>query len=609
MLTDLEISDLALIEHAELGFGPGLNALTGETGSGKSLLVTSLELLLGERPRGGPAAWVREGAPRARVNGRFELGPITADGVRGYLGEHLPLVEFEADGLGGAELILGRTLERGGRTRGHVNGQPVPLKRLRELAALVFEIHGQNTHQRLLEPDHQRELLDEFGAVEPLLQRYRQARTQAMEELSSLEAFEVEQRERADRLDLLRFQVEELDRGAVAPGESGLLERERATLRHADRLCGDLADWLHRLGAEEPSTLDVLRDLERGVEEWEPRIQALSAPLEELLQARLHLEECQAALASFADTVAVDPERLELVEQRLAEIDRLAAKYQCTPDDLAGVSAQLTAELEMFHADQAGLDERRERAECAVERLVDLAAALTRARCALPESLADAAARVFGQLALPHARLEVEIEPRTATGASTNSGVELNGAAQEPSAGALARQLRERVELCGPAGADRVRFLFAANPGERPRPLGEVASGGEAARVMLALRSVLSGGGLITGGSNGGSSGRLLVFDEIDTGVGGRLGPVVGEHLRQLGRGQQVLTVTHLPAIAAASDRHLKVVKRVQGGRTTTTVDELSGESRVHEIADMIAGGAGQDTACAEARRLLDGAA
>lgn len=605
MLTDLEISDLALIDHAELGFGPGLNALTGETGAGKSLLVTSLELLLGERPRGGPAAWVREGAPRARVSGRFELSAAAGQRVREYLGEHLPLVELEGLGVDGAgapgnELILGRTLERSGRSRGHVNGQPVTLKRLRELAALVFEIHGQNTHQRLLEADHQRELLDEFGAVQPLLERYVEAREAALEEVARLETFETEQRERSDRLDLLGFQVDELARLEPVAGEFEQLQRERTTLRHAERLCSDLGQWLHRLGADEPSVIDSLRDLERGLEDWGPRIDALGEPREELHQARLHLEECQAALSSFADTVVVDPDRLEWVEARLAELERLAAKYQCLPDELPGLALQLGRELEQLEQDVAGLEERRERAAGAVDRLLDLAGALTRARSALTESLALAAGRVFGQLALPHARLEIELSPLHEVG--EGQAPVQGGDGVDPSLG-----LRAALRGCGPVGADRVRFLFAANPGEVPRPLGDVASGGEAARVMLALRSVLSA--QPAGPESGADEGRLLVFDEIDTGVGGRLGPVVGEHLRQLGQQHQVLVVTHLPAIAAASDRHLKVVKRVQRGRTSTSVDELSGEARVHEIADMIAGGAGLDTACAEARRLLDGAA
>jgi DNA repair protein RecN (Recombination protein N) len=621
MLTDLEISDLALIDHAELGFGPGLNALTGETGAGKSLLVTALELLLGERPRGGPAAWVREGAPRARVSGRFELGVVAERRVRDYLAQHLPLVDLEGPGVDvagpkGSELILGRTLERNGRSRGHVNGQPVTLKRLRELAALVFEIHGQNTHQRLLEADHQRELLDEFGALQPLLDRYREARESALEEVGRLETFETEQRERADRLDLLGFQVDELARLEPQAGEFEQLQRERSTLRHAERLCADLGLWLHRLGADEPSVIDCLRDLERGLEHWGPRIAALAEPREELHQARLHLEECQAALSSFADTVVVDPDRLEWVEQRLSDLERLAAKYQCLPDELPGLSLQLERELEDLERDVAGIEEVRERARAAVDRLLDLAGALTRARAALTESLSAAAGRVFGQLALPHARLVVELAPLSPKGGASGMAQDelgVEGARNLPGVGAregtdeARASLRSMLQGCGPSGADRVRFLFAANPGESPKPLGHVASGGEAARVMLAMRSVLSSQPM--GSEAGADEGRLLVFDEIDTGVGGRLGPVVGEHLRQLGQQHQVLVVTHLPAIAAASDRHLKVIKRVQRGRTRTSVDELCGEARVHEIADMIAGGAGLDTACAEARRLLDGAA
>ncbi len=582
MLVELAIRDLALIESLELSFGAGLNAITGETGAGKSLLVGALELLIGERPRG--SSWIREGAIRARVEGRFLLqsGP-GADRVQAFLDHELPeLGEDWKEQSGGhdeRELILGRVLERSGRTRAHVNQSAVTQKALRALAALLFEIHGQNDHQLLLEPPHQLELLDAFGKVGGLVQRYRQRKSEYDEVSERLGRLERERQQRRDRLDLVRYQASELAEADLQPGERARLVGERELLRHGEALRKDLGAWLDALCDGDDTALDRLRTVERGAEAWRRRLPALAGPLEELLAAKLHLEEASARLSSLADGVDVDPTRLERIEDRLAELERLERKYGADEAGLVRLCQALETEAAEIEEAEQGLGDLVARRDGALTALAQTAAELSAARRAQVGPLSAALHRILSELGLEKARFDIALTPRAATG------------------GDQGRRFGER-------GEDNIEFLLAANPGEPMQPLRQVASGGEAARVMLALRTALSG---TASGEPGRSTGRTLVFDEVDAGIGGRLGPAIGKHLRSLGEHHQVLCVTHLPAIAAVAHRHLKVAKKVSKGRTRTEIAELDGEAREREIADMIAGGADQATARAEARRLLEG--
>ena len=573
MLCELTIRDLVLIEATELTFGSGLNAITGETGAGKSLLVGALELLRGETPRGGGAAWIRKGAEEARVEGRVVLtDPQAVERLGRWLAVELPRIaeEFEAAAAEGeAELVLSRSLTRAGRTRAHVNQHPVPRRALRALAAQLFEIHGQNDHQRLFDPGVQRALLDQHGDLNGLGDDYRSARGAwlALEE----RAAELARRgaERRDRLELLRFQRDELDGARLERDEHGALADERRLLRAAGGLRVELDGLVHRLAEGEGALLDGLRSAERALEPWAQDLAALTPALEDLRAAGVHLEEASAGLASFKEGVEDDPARLEAVEERLAELERLEAKHGTDAAGLWTTRERIAHEIETLEAEEEALetlDDELGRALAAVERAAE---ALGAGRSRVAPGLGRAVAAAFAALGLERARLEVSLEPRAATGPP--------------------------AERFGPDGAERVEFLFAANPGEDPRPLRHVASGGEAARVMLALRTALGAG----------EGGRILVFDEIDAGVGGRLGPEVGRHLRRLAQRAQVLCVTHLPAIAAHAHVHLRAAKEVRRSRTRTRVARLEGEERVREVAAMIAGGADEETARAEATRLL----
>jgi DNA repair protein RecN (Recombination protein N) len=586
MLSELSIENLALLESATLAFGPGLNAITGETGAGKSLLVDALELLLGERPR---ASLVRKGAKEARVEGRFVLearGGAQAQ-LAAWLGEHLPAVAETWSALAdGAEreIVLSRTLNAEGRTRAWIDHRPVTQRALREIAALLVEVHGQNEHQSLFDPVQQTALLDAFGDLAPKLATYRATRARWLAAAEALARFEERARERRDRLDLLRFQSRELAEAALSLEEHTALLAERELQRNGSALGSELGAVVGELCEDEHAALEAVRRAVRALERWETRIPSLAAPAEDLRAALAHLDEAAQALTSFHGGLEYSPQRLEEIEARLYGIERLEQKYRL---DVAGLVAHAQGVAREVEQAERAADDRGELAETSARALAELerdAATLTTARKALRTRLKKEVERRLAELGLEKARFDVALEPRNAPDlASPNATAERTDA--------LAHERR-----FGPDGADRVEFLLAANPGEDAQALRLVASGGEAARILLALRTALAVRQAIP----------TLVFDEIDSGVGGRLGPRVGEHLRELARTQhQVLCVTHLPAIAALADHHFRVEKRTAAGRTRTVVKELEGDARVAEVADMIAGGSAQSTAQAEARRLL----
>ncbi len=566
MLTELVIRDLALIEEAQVAFGPGLNVVSGETGAGKTLLVTSLELLLGLAPRGGLGALVRKGAAEARVEGRFELGDAERRRrLAARVARELPELELELEG----ELILGRRVTADGRSRAHVDQRPVPLRALRALAPLLLEIHGQNEHQALLEPAEQLRLYDGFAAAEAALGAYREAREGWLALRREGARVRAEADLRRERIDLLRHQQAELEGARLRAGEHAELAAERALLRRAGELRGVLGRWCDALYEGEGALRDTLGQAEGELERWEGVLGTLAAVLEDVRAARVHVEEAGAALRSRLDAVVEDPARLEGVEERLAELERLQAKYRADEDGLLERARAAGLELERLEGEEAGADALEAREAEALARVAAGAQKLSERRRGAARKLARTVEGVLADLGLAKARFEPALEPTDAAG--------------------------DDEERFGPRGAETAEFRLAANPGEDLRALRHVASGGETARIMLALRTVLSAA----------DRGRTLVFDEIDAGVGGRLGPEVGAHLRRLADHHQVLCVTHLPAIAAQAQVHWKVAKETQDGRTRTAIVALEGEARVAEVADMIAGGARHASARAEARRLL----
>ncbi|MBK7644559.1 MAG: DNA repair protein RecN [Planctomycetes bacterium] len=586
MLQELCIENLALFERAAVGFGPGLNVITGETGAGKSLLIDALELLLGERPR---ASLVRKGAKEARVEGRFlaSARALAEERLAGWLRENLPELSEEWSGSKDEEheLLLARTLSAEGRTRAWINHRPATARVLRELAAQLVEIHGQNEHQRLFQPAEQTRLLDEFGELGGKLATYRGKRTDWLALRTELSGFETRARERAEREDLLRFQARELAQAKPSVEEHASLCSERELLRHAAGIASQLGALVQELSEDDGSALERLKRAERVLEQWESKLAAAAPCAEEIRAALAHLEEATSALASLVAGSESSPERLEEVETRLARLEELQRKYRTDIAGLAARADEAQRELAAIGTAAQDFDALRARTTEALAALERAAGELGKARRGLRARLEKAVRASLSELGLERASFEVRVEPRARPDL------------RSPNVSPEQSRALEDERRFGFDGADEVAFLLAANPGEDRQPLAKVASGGEAARIMLALRTALALRQTIP----------TLIFDEVDAGVGGRLGPRVGEHLRRLGADHQVLCVSHLPAIAALAERHFKVAKTVQGGRTRTEVEELSGNARIEEIADMIAGGAAHATARAEARRLLGG--
>jgi len=550
MLRELRIRNFAVVENLTVPFAPGFNVLTGETGAGKSILVDAILLLRGARAQ---TDVIRADAETATVEAVFEV----SDGAVATLDEAgLPLED--------GEVVIRRELSRSGRHRAFVNDAAVTVGLLERLGDALVQVHGQHEHQRLLEPTRQLDVLDRFADAEPLRERFAALFAKHAEARAELERRRGAARDRAQRQDLLRFQVSELDAARVRVGEDDELRTERRRLQHAERFAAGLQEvgsLLHDDAASATARLAragrVLSDLGR----LDP---AFAAPAETLDAARAHVEDTLAAVRGLRDTIVFEPERLEGIDERLDALTRLKRKYGDSEEALLRFRADAAAELDRLerHEELLAEDERR-LAELEAE-MVSAARALGAARREAAAKLGPRVQRELRQLGMDRAAFEV--------------------ATIDLAAGDW-----------GLRGAERVEFRFTANPDEPNRPLARIASGGELARTMLALQVVLSGD----------DDAPTMVFDEVDAGIGGRAASVVGDKLAALGGSRQVLCVTHLAPIAALADQHVRVAKSVRGGRTRATTAVIAGDERAAEIARMLGGDASGAAALDHARALL----
>ncbi|GAO03208.1 DNA repair protein RecN [Anaeromyxobacter sp. PSR-1] len=558
MLTTLRISGLAVVDAVEVRFGPGLNVLTGETGAGKSILVNALHLVLGGRMT---ADVLREGADEAVVEALFELP--AAHPVFGRL-DAAGLPVRPEPGAASCELLVRRVAARGGRGRAFVNGALCTVSMLETALRGVVDISGQHEHVSLLDPSVHLELLDAFAGLdaisedgaEPTLLRYRAAHAALAALVREREALAADEGERARRADYLAFQLRELESADPRPGELEALEDERRVLASAEKL-REAARAAEALAyGEEGSASERVGQAARALAEASLLDRRLEAPLGLLRSAAVELEEAGRELGRYAEAVGGDPERLAAVEDRHELLRALARKHGGTlegaiarRDQMRGELARLQGGGERVAVVQAEIEQRgREAAR--------LAAALSRARAEAAQAFAEAVRRELAGLAMGRCRLEVALLPPEA-------GVEVGG------------------KLLGPAGAERAEILIAPNPGEPPRGLGRIASGGELSRLLLAVKRTISRRDPVA----------TYVFDEVDAGIGGAVAEAMGRVLSDVSKGRQVICITHLPQVAAFADRHHRVEKRVAGGRTHTGV-ELLGEdaARRQEVARMMAG-------------------
>jgi DNA repair protein RecN (Recombination protein N) len=587
MLQEIHIQNYAVIDNLRVEFHPGLNVLTGETGSGKSILVDALALALGGRA--SPDV-IRTGAERAAVTAVFRAEDCS--GTRTGSGWSWPdWAERYGIGVDDGEIMLRREIQSGGRSRLLVNDQPVTLAAAKELAPHLVEVHGQGEHAQLLLREAQLDLLDAFaGTGDRLAEVYSlHAKRRDLErEWASLNQSE---QERLRALDLLRFQADELGRSRLEPGEDERLESERAVLRNLEKVRAAASNAYAALYEEEGSALARLAAAERALDELERYDRALAGHREPLAAACAALDDVSRALGDYLGRLEADPRRLEEIEDRLALLDRLKRKYGGTVNEVLAFAERSREELaRLEHA-----DERREEVGAALKAAraayQQAASLLSKERRAAATRLARDLHRELAQLGMEKARFEVRFEdmarpthvdPRLRAPLCEGGGGDIGGSA------APAGIVQPDESAGGPKGIDRITFLVSPNPGEDLRPLDRVASGGEISRLMLALKTVIAG--MAPRGARQPAA-RTLVFDEVDAGIGGQVAECVGERLKRLAHESQVLSVTHLPQIACFADHHYLVEKSERGGRTFASVQYLASEGeRAAELARMLSG-------------------
>jgi DNA repair protein RecN (Recombination protein N) len=552
MLRTLTISDFVIVDTIELEFSNGFSVFTGETGAGKSILIDALQLALGGR---GDASMVREGAARADISADFALTPAASS----WLEQN----EFAIE-EGGA--LLRRVIDNAGRSKAYINGIAATAGQLRELGEMLVDIHGQHAHQSLLKQDAQRALLDNQIAV-----RNPESTAQVQAVATCYKAWRALARQREEfetnaknvllERERLEWQVGELDKLAAKPGEWTEITNEHSRLSHAASLLEGAQEALNAISEAEQPILSQLSSLNQKLSKLVDVDAGLQNVLDCMEPARIQLQEAVYALNDYIDKVELDPERLAQVDARMDAIHSTARKFRVTPEELPDEHATLKAKLQQL-ADASDVEGLRRQEEKAKGIYMEAAAKLSATRQEAARRLSEQVSEAMQELSMSGGRFVVALNP------------------------------------CEPAvyGLEQVEFLVAGHAGVAPRPLAKVASGGELARISLAISVITSHATTVP----------TLIFDEVDTGIGGGVAEVVGRLLKRLGHSRQVLCVTHLPQVASQANQHFQVAKGTTGeGKTVSRIDVLDKKERVEEVARMLGGIEITETTRKHARELL----
>lgn len=537
MLMNLQVRDFAIVDRIDIEFEPGMTVLTGETGAGKSILVDALGLVLGER---GNAQLVRDGAKRAEFAAEFDVSALP--NVSSWLEEQA--LDLDDD------CLLRRVINVDGRSRAFINGNSVPLSQLKALGELLLDIHGQHFHQSLARRSIQRDLLDHFGgllddrAIVATHYIEWKALADRVEELTGAEA------DSAARLDLLTFQLQELDSLALEDGEFDALGSERRKLQNSGKLAEGVGRALDGLFDNDAGNANsLIADALRSVEQLVEFDQNLRPVLEMLNSASIQVTEAADTLRRYSEAVDMDPARRDWVEERLDSIQTISRKHRVTADELPELADRMRAEHdELSHAEERG-QELEEQAVAARAEYRKQAKSLSKARQKAADRFAAAVTDAMHGLGMPGGVFQVQLTPLDDDAAKS-------------------------------WGLDQIDFLISANPGQAPQSLAKIASGGELSRMSLAIQVIASDGSAIP----------TMVFDEVDSGVGGGVAEMVGRRLQELGANRQVLCVTHLPQVASLADQHFRISKVTDGKSTRTRVSPLAQDERTEELARMLGG-------------------
>ena len=553
MLQLLSISNIALIDDLRVEFDGALNLLTGETGSGKSIIVDALGVLIGGR---FTSELLKSGAERGSIEGLFSLSPN-------------PQLETLLENSGfsnGDELIIRRELSATGRNKIFINNQLATQTLLRDLRPFLVDIHGQGDQQTLFDPDTHLELLDSFAGHAALRAEVAEAYESLSRVRRELATLRQDAAEKFQLADTLQFQIAELERAQLSLGEDERLEEERRRLSNVEKLTTLCQSSYSRIYEDDDAALARLRQTLKDVEELSEYDSGFREYVEGLESARAVLEDLSFALRDFADKLEFSPARLAAIEDRLAELSRLKRKYGGSIEASLEHLAQAQDRLRQIETSDQREQELTRELESAQKHYLERARKLHKERVRAAKALEKAVEDGIAEVAMENARFQVQVDRD-----ETDS---------------------ERI---GPTGFDKIEFQFSANVGEEVKPLARVASGGEASRLMLVLKTV----------SNASEFPRTIVFDEIDTGIGGRVSEAVGIKLKKLSKTNQVLCVTHQPQIARFADNHLVVQKEARAGRTQVNVNKLDRTGRVEELARMLTGAEITESARRHARELL----
>lgn len=551
MLSILRIKNLALVADLTLEFKPGYNVITGETGAGKSILIGALNLVLGER---ADRTLIRSGADSCSVEGVFDIGRLGKD-LNSFL------EESGIEPCENSQLVVKRTISTSGVNRQFVNGSPATLRHLTEIGQSLVDIHGPHDHQSLLHPAQQLTILDAFGKLDAQREAFSSVLAELKKLITEKRDLIIDEKTYAQQLDMLRFQVQEIRNAKLQPGEEEQVEQEYRRAANAARLLQLSQAAIQVLSENENSLLDQARLVGRSLADL-VRLDAAGLRLNELHeQAVSALAELQTSIAQYSETVTIDPARMKELEERLDLIHSLKKKYGTTLEEVARFGEEAQRKLQTLEQRDESVARLNGAIEEQSEKLRKLGVKLTEARSKVIPQLRKAVSKQLEDLSFKQSRLDIAME-----------SADLKSL-KEPADGTLDAQISN-------SGFDLVEFQFEPNPGEPARPLRAIASSGELARVMLALKTALAAEDRIP----------VLVFDEVDANVGGETANAVGDKMRQIAAKRQVLCITHLPQVAAHASAHWVAAKQTKGGRTVSEIRLLQPDERVTELARMLGG-------------------
>ena len=562
MLSELYITNFALIDDITVKFNKGLNIFTGTTGVGKSLIIGALNFLLGSRVTNDI---VRTGKKDVSVSGVFI---IKNEHIRKKLEEHIDSFDDE-------EIIIQRNLDQNGRNRCRLNNQPITVPLLKEIGELLVNIHGQHEHESLTKPLNQLIILDGFGKLDTNRGKFTEVYTKAIEKERLIQSLNEHQEARKRQIELYHFEIDEIESACLKPDELDILEQERFILANSERIQNTLSDCTDSLYESDNSIISRLKEISNELSKIKDIDNSFENPLEVCNQSLFQLEDVAITLSKCVEGHDFDPERLEQIEDRIETIRRLKGKYGETIEDMLSYCKESKSKLEQLLKENEDLGSTEKELEKLRKSVIDSGKKLTQSRAKAGTKLSALVKKELADLGITNGKFDIDI-----------------------SSIAITNTEQFNLEDGSRSGFDHIEFMFSSNPGEELKPLWKIASGGEISRIMLALKRHLASA----------DQTPVLIFDEIDANIGGRMGRIIGEKLRLVSQSHQVICITHLPQIASYSEQHFKVNKFSRNSKTFVTIDILSTKERLEEIAEMIRGTEKTEVTRKQAKEMIDDA-